>query len=71
MSPSRPKAFYLDRSVWHFGSKLENEMDKAENAVKLANMKRSARLGVFNKYMAVDPDFKPVQRFKDPAVKMG
>ena len=46
-------------------------MDKAENAVKNAKMKHSARLGVFNRVMSADPGFKAVQRFKDPAVKMG
>lgn len=70
MERSRPKAYYLDRCVWFFGSKLEADMDKAEQSTKNAKMKRSARIGVFNSVMSHDENFKPVKRFKDPAVRL-
>lgn len=70
ISPKRPKGFYLDRAVWYFGNKLEADMDKAEKSVKLQNMKYSARVGVFNRAMSVEPGFREVKRFRDPAIKI-
>ncbi|UOW93358.1 tail assembly chaperone [Mycobacterium phage Labelle] len=67
--PETPKGFYLNRGVFYFGRKIENEMQQAENQSRknrkpgpgtdrLAN---AARLRVLEKYLGV-----PVKRHRDP-----
>lgn len=60
------RAFYFDRGVWLFASRLESDMDTASERAKSDKAKQAARLKVMNLYLASDEE--PVaKRFKDPA----
>ena len=66
-----PKAFYLNRGVWLFGSMVEGEMQEAEQAVRKrskggrnGNVNKfvaSERLRVLGKHLQED-----IKRFRDP-----
>lgn len=66
-----PKAFYLNRGVWLFGTMLESELQSAENAARKRHGKSGAnadkfinseRLRVLGKYLKED-----IKRFREPA----
>lgn len=58
------KAFYLDRAVWMFGSKVEGQMAKAEEKTKTTQAAEKARMRVLNKHLSAG---QPKQ-YRDPSV---
>jgi hypothetical protein len=71
--PKTPKGFYFNRGVFHFGTRIDNEMNAAEarsrkgrtgaSADRLSN---AARLQVLEKHLGV-----PIKRHRDPGVVGG
>lgn len=67
--PETPKGFYLNRGVFYFGRKIENEMDAAEQQSRKSKkpgpgtdkLARAARLKVLETNLGV-----PIKRHKDP-----
>lgn len=65
-----PKGFYFNRGVWLFGSMVDSEMNKAENAARKRHGKKkgnadkfiaSERLRVLGKFLKED-----IKRFREP-----
>lgn len=68
-NPESPKGFYLNRGVFHFGRKIENEMAAAEAQTRknrkpgpgVDRLVNSARLRVLGQNLGID-----IKRHKDP-----
>lgn len=68
--PGSVEAFYFDRALWLWGTRIEAEMDKAAANVKSKNkaLPTAARNRVLNSY--IRPHDKDKGVFRDPALQM-
>lgn len=68
--PGSVEAFYFDRALWLWGTRIEAEMDKAESKVKSKNrnMAAAARNQVLNSYIRPKGE-KNKGVFRDPALQ--
>ncbi len=65
--PPSIRAYYVDRGIWLFCSRIEGEMEEAGRRASNPVFARTARLKILNSY--IDPDSVKTGKgmYKDPA----